>query len=291
MTRQPLLGLRVNWLQILPLAACLLVAADTSHAQDPEWLRSHSFPDPKRVEGLLEEPNALREYDVLSFLAFHGDPTGNHFAAVPANLRIQYCQAPANPPAAHPMPAFIEVRQLAGHVNYLMKTSQPPAAGPAPAERSFVWPTRDVIQKNNINPNQLGVVIHLGEDNEYASNLAPAVFSPADPSQPALSAERIDHYTLTLHIQQNTLDSLAYQIRPAQGKPIPCYYQNDLHSCRSSAPNPPAAIEAGSLVRLGIDLSQVAPGPVAIHIEGKYRDQDGALTANFHFNHEPQCQP
>jgi hypothetical protein len=273
---------------VLLALSCATVAVAT--AQDPGWLARNLRTHPTRYEGLLDQPNARREFNVLAFFAFTARPPDKLPRHEPAELRIQYCRPPA---AAGDSPgretAFIEVRQLIGHVNYLMKAAQAPVKErPGDRWQSFAWPSKDVIHPYNIDPNELGVVIHLGQDNEYSEDLVPSYFS-ADVAPPAAP---IDHYELILRIQQNSLDGLFYEFAPPGGGPIRCFYQNNLNPCASAKPTPQAPIEAGSLVQLSLDLSHVPAGPVAVHIEGHYEnsDADEKLVANFRFVHEPLCQ-
>ncbi|WP_263355854.1 hypothetical protein [Acidicapsa ligni] len=276
---------KLRYLALLPL---LCAIPRTAIAQTPAWLKLNEKSGPPRYEGLLDQPNARREYDVLAFLAFTTQPAAKPFSELPTDLHIQYCRPAESTNPKKNDAAFIEVRQLTGHVNYLMKAAQAPKADANKTSNqwiTFAWPSKPVIQLNNIDPNKLGVVIHIGEDNEYAENVTPAYFSNTG-GAPA----NIHYYTLTLRIQQNTLDSLSYRIHPVGSPDITCYYRNDLHACDALKPATQSPIETGSLVNLPINASSFSKGPVTVHVEGHYHDSDEVLTATFHFDHEPLCQ-
>ncbi len=185
--------------------------------------------------------------------------------------------------------AFIEVRQKTAHVNYLMKAAQSTSR---PGWQTFEWPTTEVISKNRIRPNSLGVVVHMGEDNEYAENIEPAILTSAtSPAKEVTDPGPIHYYDLTLRIQLHSLDKLLYTFQSKGGVAKTCYYVNDSHPCEMKEPDDQASIESGSLVTLKLDMSANEPdGDASVHIEGSYKDSDGKLIANFRFPHESRCR-
>jgi hypothetical protein len=265
------------------LVICLY--AGTVAGQDATWLEQNHRKDPDRIEGLLDQPNARREYDVLAFEVYP--------SALPARLPdpdseelvVEYCRPASQPDAG---PAFIEVRQMTVHVNYLMKTSRDPRKS---GLDDFTWPARDVIGPYRIDPRKLGVVIHLGEDNEYAEELSPAILTVASGrSKKPIPIGPITSYALSLRIQQRALDSLQYTIEGG-GKSTTCIYAGDDRvSCGPGQRNLARRVEAGSLVRLGLPMVGVPDGETRVRVEGSYADSDDKLIASFRFMHERVCK-
>lgn len=254
--------------------AILLATAASATAQEAAWFQHNLKKDPERFEGLTDEPNALRELDVLDFLMLPPKPPGKAFPFTPEKLDVHYCQLNTYRENS----ATIEVRPLTGHVNYLMKATP----GPSVSSHwvSFAWPTDAVIKANHIDPNRLGVVIHALTMND-SSFLVPAYFSSPGPPP----TFKVEQYSLVLAIRQKSLDRLSYTIRSGKGVTAVCHYQNDLQPCM---PTPvKSAVEAGTIVRL--PMTNIQPGPVTIHVSGSYHDSDETLDVQFHFLHQPQC--
>jgi hypothetical protein len=260
-------------------------------AQDIAWLKQNRRSAPERYEGLVDQPNARREYDVLGFLAYTSDGPAKLPKDEPVILSVQYCR-PKTIPVVVPGPntAFIEVQQLNSRVHYLMKASQTPASKSDFGWKSFSWPTKDVINRYDIDPNNLGVVIHWGQDNEYAEDIEPAVLGVA-PAWPQERREpgRIQRYTLMLRVWP-TLRDLSYEIRSKGGPTKVCYYENEFSPCVQMKPKELAPIESGSLVQLNLDMSNMPDGETLVHIDGNYGNSDDKLTANFRFMHESTCR-
>jgi hypothetical protein len=251
-------------------------------AQDATWLAQNHRSDPDRYEGLLPEPNARQEYDVLAFQALLGTAAPLQFTKDRHALMVEYCRPPSQGEPAH-----IEVRQQNGYVNYLMKASPEPKGS---GWQRFVWPSKVVVDENHIAPRDLGVVIHLGEDSEYGEDLSPAILLVAPEKGPAEQPGPIEKYVLALRIQRATLDWLEYTIEPSSGKPKTCYYRSDSDTeCVREMPKRPL-IEEGSLVHITLDLSGIPDGAVSVHLAGQYHDSDETLKTNLHFIHDGTCE-
>jgi hypothetical protein len=264
------------------LLLCLLAGAGSClFGQDEKWLAAHKQNDPVRYEGFVDQPNAQREYEIRSFMAFAGAPPADLFIGMPSDLHVGYCTS-----ATAGQPAFIEVRQLITSSHYLMKVPERKDDAAKPRLVDFSWPTKDVIQPGRISPNDLGVVVRLGKDAEYVTDLAPAIFSTT--AQNPL--RQIDHYSLSLLVQGNKLDDLTYTVHAGNGAEVTCRYQNDLKPCVNSPRVLPSPIERNSLVHLSFELPESAAGPALLHVQGHYHDSDEMLSADFHFLHQPVCK-
>ncbi|HVW77564.1 MAG TPA: hypothetical protein VHB45_08115 [Alloacidobacterium sp.] len=267
------------------LVFCLVFSGVAATAQDTAWFEQHRKSNPDRFEGLLDRPNARSEYEVLSLLGSSSATPPRLSLDKGDFLHIRYC-GPG--PDADVGPVFIEVRQLTGHVNYLMKASPRWTAG----WNDFLWPAKDVIWADNIDPNNLGVVIRFGQDKEFGSDIVPAVFfiSPSKNAE-MLSANRIQSYALTLRIQ-HSIQYLYYEML-ASSKPVKsCYYLNEFHPCQRKKPDDDAVnagIEEGNVITLHLDMSDVPKGPVTVRVRGRYLNSDEELSAVFHFKHENTC--
>src|ERR1700677_2029764 len=267
---------------------CLSVAPA---AQDPSWENRNLRSGPPRYEGLLDQPNARREYDVLSFLIDSGQVLPDQ----PDMLRVEVCRPRSSAFAQFNSDAhFLEVRQKSLHINYLMKPRQPLALSDNSSWYNFTWPTKDVIKPNNIKPRNLGVVVHLGEDSEYAEDISPAILTTAHSvADPVVNPGFIDNYLLVLRIQQQTLSDLSYTFRlgGAAAETRTCYYTNEAHGCEPRKPGPHPPIESGSMVTLPLHFKPDQPdGVVYVHIEGGYKDSDEKLIVNFRFPHQRLCE-
>lgn len=256
------------------LAICigLLTAfCQLAKAQDANWF--HDNDRGNRYEGLLDEPNAKREYDVLGFFAYDGlAPNGSGENLPPswkAMLHLRYyVPEEVAKGVPHDELVFIRVKQMSGWPNYLM-VAKKGSAFKQPGWNEFSWPVDAVIQEKEINPAHLGVVVRLKSDNEYTEDLAPAVFYSQE-SPPG----SIKHYKLILRVQQYTLTDLSYEI-VAGGRSRTHHYGE-------------VPVEVGVAVSLNIDLDDL-PGPVTVHINGEYENTDKRLVATYRFYHEPVC--
>ena len=267
--------------------------APLSLAQDQSWLQSHHFETshPDRYEGLLPHHDAMLEYDILAFLVEDKSKDTNldqnkSFQTMPARLGILFCQPPAEPGNSSSRTAFIGVRYLSPRYNYLMKTAVDPGMQvPVGHWHEFDWPTQDVIQKNGLDANMLGPVIHRGEDSIYADDLIPAYFSTGSASAPA----DVEDYRLVMRIHQFGLESLRYKIVAANGKARECFYKDDHEPCAATK-QPARLIEKDSLVRLRLNMTDLPAGRINVDIEGRHYNEEGSLKVRFHFEHQPKCQ-
>lgn len=265
---------------------CLVFSGVAATTQDTAWFEQHKKSNPDRFEGLVDQPNARSEYDVLSLLGSTSTTPSKLSVDKQEYLHVRYCRPK---PDADAGPVFIEVRQLTGHVNYLMKA--------APKKwndgwNDFSWPVKDVIWADNINPNNLGVVIRFGQDKEFGSDIVPAVFSASStPDAETTFSEHIQSYAFTLRVQ-HSIQYLSYETLANNKLLKNCYYLNEFHPCQSKKPDDTAnaSIEEGNVITLHLDMSDVPEGPVTVRVRGQYLNSDEELSAVFHFKHETTCQ-
>src|SRR5215831_18936947 len=92
----------------------LRVVQPTLQGQDERWLRDNDRGN--RYEGVLDQPNAKREYEVLALFAFRGFPDRVTLAPN-SELHVAYF-VPANMRAE---PVYIRARQLSSRTNYLLQ--------------------------------------------------------------------------------------------------------------------------------------------------------------------------
>jgi hypothetical protein len=282
----------------VPLAVTsilLLNVGGKACAQSAAWLNAHHWNNPPRSEGLLEEQNARLEYEVRGFEGF-SDPNPIETPRDPGPaLRIGYCRSTTiDRDDSKNGTAFIEVRPKKSDLdgNYMMKAQQDPSGGSAhPGWNTFSWPTKDVIQKNDIDSNDLSVVIHIGEDNEFAEKIEPAVFTTISSEQaPQVAPSHIDGYVLYLLIQRDALKSLSYTYRSGTGARKFCYYLGEHQPCASQEPSEPPMIEVGTVVKLRLDMSGMPDGDASVQVRGTYALAGDTLNATFHFVHVHTCR-
>jgi hypothetical protein len=153
----------------------------------------------------------------------------------------------------------------------------------------FSWPEKTVISESPLDAKNLGVVVRLGSDNEYAEDIAPAIFY----SDKAPSTLHIDRYHLILKIQEKSLSLLSYRwsYEPDSGSsqtvkaPPPCFY-SAAEACAAHAPK--EIVDQNSTVTLDLDLAKAPPGYIRVSIEGEYHNEDGKLLATYRFYHQPE---
>lgn len=265
-----------------------LLLPSIAAGQDQSWFQKHLWKDPARYEGLFDQPNARRAYDILSFRAVSSPGDLDSVKAPDSTLHVGYFVPEGLPPnSSDEGPVSIRVRQIHGRVHYLMK-SYDPAHDPK-KWNVFSWPEKDVLLTSPVDIKNLGVVVRLGGDNEYNENLAPALFFSNAPKQPLT----IRRYELVLKIQEGALTSLSYRwsVEGNHEAPDPtakisglCFYSP---AAACSAHPVKGTIEDSSVITLSLDLADVPPGQVHLSIEGQYQNEDGKLLANYHFFHQP----
>jgi hypothetical protein len=185
----------------------ILVAA-VLHSQDTSWLEANRRTKPNRSEGLMDTPNAKREYTVAAFFALPREPLD---AQPRGYLHVKY-YLPGDEAV------FIQARQMLWRSNYLMISKPESVPKNRQQWNDFSWPAEDVITARRVDASNLGVVVRLNSDNEYAEELAPAVlYNRAEPRQ--LSGK----YELRLKIQQYPLVQLEYKIAIQGLPPTSCY--------------------------------------------------------------------
>ncbi len=259
-------------------------------AQDQTWLQKNHRERPDRYEGLLDQSNAKREYDVLGFFARMA-----YSEKLPENPHSDLCVSYFPPPSAPDSDAniYIEARELSGHTHYLMRAGPEKPTDPCGTSSSrwssFRWPADAVIASAHINPNYLGVVVRVGSDNEYNEELAPALFY-AGAAPPDI---KIAYYELVLRIQRRALNSLSYYWSYEDPHDKPGVFSKAQKKCFYSIANPCSqqdphqTIEEGSLVKLRLNVSGVPEGHLRVHIDGSYLNSDEKLVANYRFYQAP----
>jgi hypothetical protein len=247
-----------------------LGVASLLFAQDPQWLQQHDLGN--RYEGLMDQPNARREYSVVAFFAFRekmpAHPTGV--------LHVKYY-------VPQEAPVFIQARQMTWRTNYLMQSKKDSVQKTAAQWGEFQWPIDKVIGRFNVDATSLGITVRLNSDSESGEQLAPAVFyNQAEPHEP------IGKYQLFLRIQLHSLAHLAYEIERRGFAPQTCHYTAQ-RTCAAAPGGEDGSVEVGSVVPLEIDLSQARdPGEVTIHIKGEYKNSDDKIQATYRFYHQPK---
>jgi hypothetical protein len=247
----------------------LLAFPPAAPGQDAQWFQHNDKGD--RYEGLIDQPNAKREYTVLAFFAFHENLPRD----LKGNLHVKYFVPDKEP-------VFIQARQNTRRTNYLMVSKGAPSL---PGQwNHFQWPAGEVLGRPNLDHSDLGVVVRLKSDNEYTEDLAPAVFyNQAEPR--TLSRQ----YELILKLQRYSITRLKYTITAAGSPPVTCFYVKN--SCSREPAGSEGFIEVGNVVSLPIDLRSVTKAAdVNIQIEGEYKDRDDSLHAAYRFHHQPDYQ-
>ncbi len=232
-------------------------------------MKNHELHNPDRYEGLLDEPNAKFEVDVLGFFGFRGGLD----AGTADKLHILYFSGTAEP-------GFIQVREISSETNYVMQSKDDPGGGAR--WREFAWPVKPVIQKNEIDPRDLGVIVRLGSDQDYGPELAPALFfggqAPRFPVNPVT-------YDLILRVQYSLTD-LRYDIRTGNQLRMSCHYSPS-QPCGPPPIGKELRIEAESPIHVHFTLKDPNPVDVSIHLEGTRVNSSNKLIANYRFHHQP----
>jgi hypothetical protein len=248
--------------------ALLAIIAVAHSGQDSSWLKHHQFNNPIRYEGLLDEPNAKLEYDVLGFFGFR-----EKFVNYGEQLHAEYF-------AVTTQPVFIQAREISSETNYLMEAkSEPKQAG---GWQDFAWPVDSVIRKSEIKPEYLGVVARVGSENGPEQELAPVLFfSKEAPEFP------VTRYELILRIERNSLTELKYEVTVGKQPAKACYYAVS-HDCSRTPAGVQGAIEAGTPVSILFAIDDRSyPVEASIHLEGRYLNSSDKLSATYRFQHHP----
>jgi hypothetical protein len=251
-------------------AGCVVILgffAGAMAAQDARWL--HDNDKKNRYEGLLDQPNAKRAYDILGFFGFDRNREPIPLEGRDVNLHVSYC-------LPEPDAVFIEARQMRGRTQYLMKSKD---AEHIKGWNDFrPWPVSEVLSRHAIHPDDLGVIVRLKLDNEYTEELAPAVFYANQP--PA----RINQYSLSMTVRQK-LANLSYDF-VAGGRKRECNY-TPATPCSPGRVAGDTSLEAGGTVTMPLDFTGIPAGPATIHVRGMYANSDETLFAQYHFYHYP----
>ena len=271
---------------------CLMLSAlcRPVAGQDPGWFLHNGWSLHDRVncenkkvhcdryEGLLSEPNAMREYEMLGFFALaSGQTTRRLSTTLSTFLHVAYYVPEVEP-------AFLQAKQAGAGKNYLMvpkEQEEPVGVG----WKYFQWPTDAVIDINEIEVNELGAFVRLKSDNEFAEDLAPVLLYTGSAEQHPPDTT-IANYEMIFRINERSVTDLQYDI-VSKTRTQHCYY-NALQPCGSKTVKKNVIVEK-TPIQLAFSLTKNDVGPVSIHIEGQYKNLDDKLVATYRFFHNPDC--
>ena len=280
---------RLYWTRV---AACTFVAlifvvlcawpAHSAGMQDAGWLRAHASTHGNYYEGLLDQPNAKQEYEVLGFFAYGASdnsrderprlsPDPGSGSELQAWFYVPRRGSESDPEIRQWKPV-VRAKQIASRTNYLLQSMPEGIQVEGTGWSHFSWRTDPFIGKYHINPNNLGVVARL--DDPADMHLFPVVFSLT------CKSERISHYELMLKIQRYSLADLSYEVA-AQGSGS---------SSRQRAQEGP--IEVGTVLELPFAVNSPDAGWRTLHISGRYKNSSDGIDVTYRFFHQPafQCE-
>ena len=246
-----------------------------------------------------EPQNGRLEYEVRGFEAVSEPNDPEKRDAHKVKLQVGYCRSSTiDPEKLKSKTAFIVVRPNNSDLeqNYIMKTSQDPSQGAKAGWNTFAWPTTDVIDRSDVNASELGVVVHMGVDDEFAENIQPATFTAIPLNQSVQPPPpQIGKYLLSLLIQRDGLNSLSYTFRSGDGAPKTCYYVSEGQECVNDKPSSPARIESGTIVKLQMDMAKMPEGKLrfmftALMLWSKIRSMSHSILSTCtHAVEEAEC--
>ena len=217
-----------------------------------------------RLEGTVDRPHAARDYELLGFYAYRQDfPLRDDVM-----LRLRFFLPQEEP-------AYIEARELTIYKQYLMRPKPEKILKVPGGWSEFTgWPVSDVLKPNSIFADNLGVIVRLKTDAEYAEDLAPAILLDSHQQVPAA----IDEYLLYLTVSKK-LKNLDYQIGGVSGYSRTYKYKQDAKD---------RSIEGRTVIPVRFSARQFPAGPAAIHIEGSYaNDLTAKFDITYRFFHKP----
>ncbi len=157
------------WVRLLTLVALLLGNAVACLAQSDEWKRDNDRGN--RYEGTIERAVSQLDLDLLSLTSAREKLEGDE----ELNVRFYLPES---------ISAEIVARELVEAVHYWMlsKPFEPAEAG----WRDFgPWPTSEVLSKNQISFDNIGVLVRVQSEQSNADVLSPAMIYHSSPGEPS----------------------------------------------------------------------------------------------------------
>ncbi len=245
------------WVRLLTLVALLLGNAVACLAQSDEWKRDNDRGN--RYEGTIERAVSQLDLDLLSLTSAREKLEGDE----ELNVRFYLPES---------ISAEIVARELVEAVHYWMlsKPFEPAEAG----WRDFgPWPTSEVLSKNQISFDNIGVLVRVQSEQSNADVLSPAMIYHSSPGEPS------GDYTFLFQpsVPLRRLDYSVYRVG-ADGAEI---LSASLGETKRAGV--PFAVE--------IDLTGESSGLMRLELAGKYRNRTGGPVREYEFYHRVQDAP
>src|SRR6185312_598030 len=113
-------------------------------------------------EGLLDQPNAKQEYEVVGFFAYDHAERPRLENEPKKNSALQaWFYVPRDDREIGNRPVVVRAKQIASRTNYLLQSMPEGIRLEKTGWSYFSWQTDPFIRKYHINPNNLGVVARL----------------------------------------------------------------------------------------------------------------------------------
>ncbi len=240
----------------LRLFLFLFLAVSAAQVAPEKWRQQNDRGN--RFEGLVQVPAGLPDLELVSFVAYW-EP----FEAG-ATLRVLF-YLPVE------MPVVVESRELRDEKQYWMESK--PQSWRAGAWNEFgPWPTRDVIAREGIAADNLGVVVRPRGQSPSGTILPALVYHQHRPG----SVERY-----SLYIRPNTtLRTVQYSADRASGARTVALAKGML----------PGEKIAGEPFLIDLDFRGVKPGPVRLIINGTFKNRTGGPVRKFEFFHQAHVE-
>jgi hypothetical protein len=244
-------------------------AADAAAASFPASANPRVFAQYKdwgnRFEGTLNPSRALRKYELLGFYAYRE----NFPLSDGVNLRVRFF-LPENEPA------YIEARELIVYSLYKMRPKDASILKVPGGWSEFEgWPVSDVLKPVGISADNLGVIVRLKSNAEYATDLAPAILLSSVQPPPVA----IHEYVLFLTVYRK-LSNIDYYVRGSSGYSRSYKYKGKERD---------RSVEGGTVIPIRFSAQQFPAGPATIHVRGFYADDTTGLPLDitYDFYHKP----
>jgi hypothetical protein len=222
-------------------------------SQSDAWKKSHAFED--RYEGLMDHPEAMRDYEILGFFGYDKPfPIPNS-----GLLHIAYFL-----PRGDAI-SFFYAKEIVVDTQYFMEPKLERLAAREDAWNSFAWPVKEVIVPNKVDASKLGVIIGL-RDPRFDDLLAPAVYY-ADGD-----AAKVTGYDL-IFLSNHDLDD------------VRCIASSNRQAKTYRCGPAFAALNQFTPVRFRIEVPPSLDEIITIQIQGRYAESGGRFQAEFHFIH------
>lgn len=240
------------------LALLSAVIPWTAVTQDAQWRARNDHGS--RYEGVVDRPNARREYEVLGLFAYRDLPEEPYPSS--DRLKLMYYVPQQDGVAA------ITVRELQRETQYLMEAK--PDKVPSDAGKWDLyddWPVRDVIVPQHVLLPNLGVLVRLKDD------VPGGVFSPVM-MYTGVAPTHVDHYTLQF-VSHRKLKSVTCTVMTEKGAVTPCSLRRKDEELEESTP-----------MEFVVPAAGLSPGRATIRIQGQYANTTNEqLAAEVHFVH------